>query len=205
MTRQTTAFSVADLSAFARALNKALAEHQASHGAGPSHQAMLNHIARAAGHRNLQALLAEQRGIVLKGLPRLATPAEDRAPLPSLSPTASKALQQFDTRGRLVRWPNKFSVQRLAMWVLWMQFDGRRSYTEREVNEVIKAWHTWGDHVTLRRELINDQLLTRKSDGSVYRKLPKRPDAEARALMTAWRALVPRRGVNLYPDASPTR
>ena len=70
MTRQTTTFSVADLSAFARALNKALAEHQATHGAGPSHQAMLNHIARAAGHRNLQALMAEQRGNSVKGLPR---------------------------------------------------------------------------------------------------------------------------------------
>ena len=48
---------------------------------------------------------------------------------------------------------------------------------------------------TLRRELVNHQLLTRKSDCSAYRKLPARPEAEARALMTAWRALVPKRGV----------
>jgi hypothetical protein len=86
------------------------------------------------------------------------------------------------------RWPHKYSVQRLALWVLWMQFESRRVYTEREVNAVLKAWHTWGDHVTLRRELINDRLLTRKSDGSQYRKLPARPDEEARALMAAWRA-----------------
>ncbi|HRH00960.1 MAG TPA: DUF2087 domain-containing protein, partial [Polyangiaceae bacterium] len=29
-----------------------------------------------------------------------------------------------------------------------------------------KVWHTWGDHVTLRRELIDHKLLTRKTGGS---------------------------------------
>jgi hypothetical protein len=71
---------------------------------------------------------------------------------------------------------------------MWMQFDPRRVYNEREVNPVLKAWPTWGDHVTLRRELINDRLLTRKPDGSQYRKLPARASDEARALMAAWRA-----------------
>jgi hypothetical protein len=107
-----------------------------------------------------------------------------------LSAAASKALGSFDELGRMSRWPHKYSVQRLALWVMWMQFQSRRAYTEREVNAVLKAWHTWGDHVTLRRELINDRLLTRKSDGSVYRKLPARPSDEARALMAAWRAKV---------------
>ena len=69
-------------------------------------------------------------------------------------------------------------------------FDGKRVYTEREVNEVIKRWHTWGDHVTLRHELINHQLLTRKSDCSEYRKLPARPDDEVRWLLRAWRTRV---------------
>ena len=86
-----------------------------------------------------------------------------------------------------MRWPHKFSVQRLAMWVLWTHFDAKRVYTEREVNEILKLWNTWGDHVTLRRELINHQLLTRKSDCSEYRKLPARPDDEVRWLLRAWR------------------
>ncbi|MBI3367979.1 MAG: DUF2087 domain-containing protein, partial [Burkholderiales bacterium] len=64
-----------------------------------------------------------------------------------------------------------------------------RVYTEREVNEILKAANTFGDHVTLRRELINHQLMTRKSDCSEYRKLPARPDAEARTLIVAWRQL----------------
>jgi hypothetical protein len=76
------------------------------------------------------------------------------------------------------------------MWVLWTQFDGKRVYTEREVNAVIKRWHTWGDHVTLRRELINHRLLTRKSDCTEYRKLPARPDDEVRLAAARWRERV---------------
>jgi hypothetical protein len=178
---------VPDLSAFSRSLRRTLLEHVAQHAQLPTHQAMLNHVARAAGHRNLQALL------VHVGTPRV--PA--RAPIaelpavkdmPALSAAAAKALSSFDAWGRMSRWPHKYSVQRLALWVMWMQFEPRRVYTEREVNVVLRAWHTWGDHVTLRRELINDQLLTRKSDCSQYRKLPARPSDEARALMHAWRA-----------------
>ena len=56
------------------------------------------------------------------------------------------------------------------MWVLWTRFDARRVYTEAEVNQMLKAWHIYGDHATLRRELINHQLMTRKSDCSEYRK-----------------------------------
>ena len=140
----------------------------------PSHQTLLNHIARAAGHRNLQALQAriETQRIGATGGRRRTTDA----PV-ALTAAARKALALVRRHGgRVSRWPHKHSVQRLALWVMWMQFEIRRVYTEREVNAVLKAWHTWGDHVTLRRELINDHLLTRKSDGSQYRKLPARPE-----------------------------
>jgi len=75
-----------------------------------------------------------------------------------------------------------------VMWVLWTRFDARRIYTEAEVNRILKGWHTWGDHVTLRRELINHRLMTRKSDCSEYRKLALEPDDEVRALLQALRA-----------------
>jgi hypothetical protein len=93
-------------------------------------------------------------------------------------------LQSFPADGHTL-----FTVQRMAMWVLLTHFGAKRIYTEREVNSILKALNTFGDHVTLRRELINHQLLTRKSDCSEYRKLPARPDDETRALMQAWRAL----------------
>jgi len=182
MTRTVVPLNVPDLSGFARQLRRTLADHLAQHAQLPGHQTLLNHIARAAGHRNLQALSAHS--------PRIgrATAATVAPQVPPLSAAAAKALSSFDAWGRMIRWPHKHSVQRLALWVLWMQFESRRVYSEREVNAVLKAWHTWGDHVTLRRELINDRLLTRKSDGSQYRKLPARANDEARALMAAWRA-----------------
>jgi hypothetical protein len=138
-------------------------------------------LSRAAGHRSYQGLRAAAR------LPGAAKAADDAPAAPALTAAARKALTQFDARGRLVRWPHKFSVQRLAMWVLWTHFDGKRVYTEREVNEILKLWNTWGDHVTLRRELIDHRLLTRKSDCSEYRKLAARPDEEVRWLLRAWR------------------
>jgi hypothetical protein len=186
MPRQPIPLAVPDVSAFARALATGLAQHQAEHGAPPAHQALLNLLARAAGQRNHQAVRATAP-------PRLATPVDHPRAAPPLTAHAAKALSQFDTRGRLVRWPHKYSVQVLALWVLWMQFDGRRVYTEREVNEVLKAWHSYGDHATLRRELINHGLMQRKDDCSEYRKCAQRPGDEVRALLVAWRALVPRR------------
>jgi hypothetical protein len=171
-----------DVSLLARALGRSLkARHEAGE-APPGHVELLNLLARAAGHRNVQSLRALSRP-----LPRPAPSPEDRDAPPPLTPNARKALTQFDAQGRLVRWPHKFSVQRLAMWALWTHFEMRRVYTEREVNEILKAWHTYGDHVTLRRELINHRLLTRKSDCSEYRKLPARADAETRWFLHAWR------------------
>jgi hypothetical protein len=181
MTREAIPLVVRDLGTFTRALGRSLAERYTRKPEPPGHVELLNLLSRAAGHRSYQGLRSAAR------MPAAAAALEEAPVALGLTPAARKALTQFDARGRLVRWPNKFSVQRLAMWVLWTQFDGKRVYTEREVNDVIKRWHTWGDHVTLRRELINHQLLTRKSDGSQYRKLPARPDDEARGLLRAWR------------------
>jgi hypothetical protein len=185
MTRSVIPLHVNDLSAFARSLRRSLVAHLAQHRDVPTHQTLLNQLARASGHRNLQALQALQ-GRAQPAVRAAATPTPTSTP--SLTAAAAKALSSFDAAGRMARWPHKYSVQRLALWVMWMQFEPRRVYTEREVNAVLKAWHTWGDHVTLRRELINDRLLTRKPDGSQYRKLPARASDEARALMAAWRA-----------------
>ena len=149
---------------------------------------MLNLIARTQGLRNWQALrkaLAPTSHAAKAVAPASGQAAPAATPL---SANARKALALFDEAGRLTRWPVKFSVQRLAMWVLWTRFDAKRKYTESEVNTVLKAAHLFLDHATLRRELVNHRLLARKSDCSEYRKLQVRPDDEARALLTAWRA-----------------
>jgi hypothetical protein len=179
MPRQATPLVLPDLSAFARGLGRALKAHHAAHPEPPGHVELLNLIARAAGHRNVQGLKA--------GAARAAPAAPPATPQP-LTENARKALMQFDPQGRLLRWPTKFTVQRLAIWVLWTRFDAKRIYSEREVNAILKEANAFGDHVTLRRELVNHRLLTRKSDCSEYRKLAARPDEETRALLHAWRA-----------------
>lgn len=181
MTREAVPLVAPDVGAFARALGRSLAVRHADKPEPPGHVELLNLLSRAVGHRSYQGLRAAAR------MPRVADEPEGASAAPALTPAARKALTQFDAQGRLVRWPHKFSVQRLALWLLWTHFDAKRVYTEREVNEILKRWHTWGDHATLRRELVNHRLLTRKSDCSEYRKLPTRPDDEVRWLLRAWR------------------
>ena len=184
MPRTALAFHTPDLSAFASALGRSLAARHSIKPQPPGHVEMLNLIAKAAGHRNAQAL----RSATL-AMPTPAPLTAGTAPTPTtLSDNARKALNQFDAAGRLVRWPVKYSVQTLAMWTMWTRFEAKRSYTEREVNAILKDANTFGDHATLRRELINHRLMSRKPDCSDYRKLPARPDIETRALIKAWRA-----------------
>ena len=174
MPRSPVPLHAADISSFARSLERELGASHARTAKLPGHVEWLNMLARAAGFRNYQSLKA------------LPPPAASVAI--ALSDTATKALRQFDEHGRLMRWPIKFSVQRLMLWGLWLRFDARRRYTEREVNELLNAWHRFGDHCTLRRELITMKLLDRKADGSAYWKLPARPDAQAMAFLRALRS-----------------
>ena len=183
MPRELIACPVQDLSSFARSLHQQLAAHLGDSTALPGHLALLNMIARAAGHRNVQALKARPAARPL--VP--AAPA--RGPRhPGLSENADRALRQFDAQGRLARWPSKYLVQRYAIWGLWMHFDAKRRYTEREVNSILQARHNFGDHCTLRRELVNMKLLERTPDGAEYRKLPARPDEDVAALLHELRA-----------------
>jgi hypothetical protein len=181
MPRHTVPLHADDISSFAKALARQLRDAHDREPRPPGHQELLNMLARAAGHRNFQSLSA-------RPAPPLRPPEPE--PEPVLSDAARKALRQYDDHGRLVRWPIKYSVQRLMLWGLWMRFDSRRRYTEREVNDILNAWHLYGDHCTLRRELVNMRLLERRSDGSEYRKVPSRPDPETLALLRALRARI---------------
>ena len=179
MPRHTVPLHADDISSFAKALGRQLADAHAQAARPPGHVELLNMLARAAGQRNYQSLKARPRAVAQALAPE--PPAE-------LGDTAAKALRLFDDSGRLTRWPVKFGVQRMMLWGLWLRFDSRRKYDEREVNELLNAWHLFGDHCTLRRELINMRLLERKSDGSEYRKVQARPDAETMAMLRALRA-----------------
>jgi hypothetical protein len=182
MPRELTPLLAADLSSFAKTLRAQWAERH-ERGAGvPSHVEMLNLLARAAGHRNVQALRALRPSVA-----RMPAPARGPRDV-SLTDAADRALRQFDASGRLARWPTKRALQVLVLWCLWLRFDAKRRYSEREVNEVLNAHHLFGDHCLLRRELVELKLLARTPGGAEYRKLAARPDAEAIALLSALRA-----------------
>jgi hypothetical protein len=184
MTRELTPLYAADLSTFAKQLRAALST-RIDDGAGlPGHVEMLNLLARAAGHRNVQALKAATKTTAAASAP----PRWHGPKHPALTAAADRVLRGFDDHGRLLRWPGKRAEQVLALWCLWLPFDGKRRYSEREVNEVINAHHAFGDHCLLRRELVEADLLARTPGGEQYRKLPARPSDETAALLRALRS-----------------
>lgn len=183
--RERTPLVAADLSAFAKALRTQLAARLDSGAGLPGHVEMLNLLARAAGHRNVQAMKAAANSV------QSAAPAPHRwhgPKNPALTPAADRTLRVFDVQARLLRWPGKRPEQVLALWCLWLAFDGKRRYSEREVNEVLNAHHAFGDHCLLRRELVAMKLLERTPGGEQYRKLAARPDEETAALLRAVRS-----------------
>lgn len=181
MPRESVPLVVDDLSTFTKSLRTQLLAHPTA----PGHQALLNMVARAAGHRNLQTLLARPPAPP----PPVNRPATTAVPPEPVSELVRRTLHQFDTEGRLMRLPAKRSLQAMALWGLWMRFDAKRPYRESEVNEILNAWHAFGDHCTLRRDLVTQGFLARTADSAIYTKLPARPDADGMALMRALRQL----------------
>lgn len=186
MTRELTPLVAADLSTFAKQLRTQLAARLDAGQGLPGHVEMLNLLARAAGHRNVQALKA---AAARPPAPGADAPHRWHGPRqPGLTAAADRTLRVFDGQQRLLRWPPKRAEQVLALWCLWMAFDGKRRYSEREVNEVINRHHAFGDHCLLRRELVEAKLLARTPGGEQYRKVAARPDEETAALLRALRA-----------------
>jgi uridine kinase len=82
----------------------------------------------------------------------------------------SSDLKYFlDDKGRATAWPAKKQKQEALLDYLAKKFEGERSYSEAEVNEILKLWHTFEDWALLRRELFNKGYLDRDTDGSNYR------------------------------------
>jgi hypothetical protein len=77
----------------------------------------------------------------------------------------------LDNNGQVKQWPKKFSDKRLVLAYLATKFEFERSYHEREVNEVLKQWHTFSDWPLLRRELFEQGFLYRNKSGTDYRRL----------------------------------
>ena len=74
----------------------------------------------------------------------------------------------LDDDGRLTGLPQKHAVRRALLALLAEKFAPGQDYTEKQVNAICDAWHTFGDYFILRRGLVDSGLLKRLPNGSKY-------------------------------------
>lgn len=84
-----------------------------------------------------------------------------------------KIVRGYLRDGRLTTIPSQRKRRAAVLRALAGRFEPGRTYTEREVNEVIRDWHD--DVSTLRRELVMARWLLRDRRGSEYRLNPETP------------------------------
>lgn len=77
----------------------------------------------------------------------------------------------LDSQGLVKQWPKKSADKRLVLSYLAAKFELGHSYHEREVNEILKKWHTFGDWALLRRELFEQGYFNRNRSGTDYRRI----------------------------------
>lgn len=82
----------------------------------------------------------------------------------------------LDDQGRVTKWPAKQNKKIEVVKYIASKFEDGRVYSEKEVNEIIDKWHTYGDYFMLRRGLIEYRLLDRTRNGSQYWKIEREED-----------------------------
>ncbi|MFH1914374.1 MAG: DUF2087 domain-containing protein [Pseudomonadota bacterium] len=163
---------VDDVSDFARTLRRQLDDLKRI----PGHVEMLNLLARAGGYRNIQHLRARQAVCDSLDAPRPAPVAVDFI-------LVKRLMRLFDDRGRLMRWPKKYTQRMLCLWGVWARIPARTAMTEPEMNRLLEQQHLFGDHALLRRELADHGLVTRTPDGRQYTRCERKPPPEAVELL----------------------
>jgi hypothetical protein len=182
MTRTIFPMAVADMSAFAKSFREQLValDHK------PSHVEMLNLLSRAAGFKNYQHFRASAETAAVppaeeSHLSVTALHPAEPEPMPNEARVA-KMLRLFDREGKLIRWPTKRAQQELCLWLLWSKIPRGEEFSERGISKFLNGFHLFGDAALLRRDLFDLGLVTRKRDGSGYRRIERKPPAELRLL-----------------------
>ncbi len=168
MPRDTISITIDDLSVFTKTLRNKLKQHDGL----PGHATMLGLVAKSAGYDNFQHLKAE----------KVATTAF----VPTEKKRMERALRVFEN-GTMTRWPKQNSVRELCLWVFWAALPAREDMTEKQVNALLTARHNFKDHALLRRALVDLKMVTRRPDGSIYRRVELAPPEDAGFLIAAQR------------------
>lgn len=74
----------------------------------------------------------------------------------------------YDEEGRLTQYPGKRPMRELALLKIAGCFEPDRTYTEKEVNEIIRDNISFSDIELIRREMFQSKLIGRLRDGSQY-------------------------------------
>lgn len=102
----------------------------------------------------LDALLSKTNARMVLNDVRLDQPAE---------------LRKFlNESGQIHRYPNKLNLQKLVIGYLASKFEQGKTYSEKEVNDLLNHWHIYKDPARLRRDLVDYDYLKRTADGSEY-------------------------------------
>ncbi len=167
MPRETVPLHTDDLSRFARALADELGD------TAPSHLSLMNMLARSAGFRNYQHLRADAKARDRLDQPSPPEPVVDHK-------RVERALNHFDDKGILVRWPTRNAVQKLVVWAFWADLPVGEPVSEAWVNDRFSAGHRFDDPATIRRMLVGLGRVERERDGSAYTRVdgPLSPEAE---------------------------
>lgn len=76
----------------------------------------------------------------------------------------------FDENGKFDRLPGKKQKKRQASMLQYLaqKFEFGKTYSEKEVNEILNQHHSFDDPATLRRMMFGNKLLNRTLDGRSY-------------------------------------
>jgi hypothetical protein len=182
MPRTQLSLEISDLSAFAKSLRDQIAGLEKK----PGHVETLNIVSRAAGFRNFQHFRATTD--------RSESP-ESWKPVPALIAVVDEArvmktMRVFSRDAMLIRWPGKRSQQELCLWFLWSKIPRGKLFSERHISEFLNTLHVFGDAALLRRDLFDLGLVTRKKDGSDYRRVERKPPPELQLLLRRLEAVM---------------
>ena len=109
------------------------------------------------------------------------------------NPLPTELRGYFDRDGLMLLWPARGKAEKRMIALEWMagHFESDRTYSEKEVNAILKSLHGFNDHAFLRRELVDRGYLSRKQDGTEYRRLGVRGWGRLTASTLAPRDLYP--------------
>ncbi len=73
--------------------------------------------------------------------------------------------------GIVTRWPARAADKVVVLDFLAAKFEAGRDYSEREVNDILKRHHSFGDWALLRRELSESGRFWRDARAGLYRRV----------------------------------